>query len=163
MATPADEGPGADRSWDRVLAGAFGALIAAGALLFAAPHSFPLAWLDAAVARAFFGSRSLSGGVAELQSWLFAVEGATLVAFGVLGLAVARTAYRRRERWARNALAGAVAVWFPLDTAASLAHGVWENAVLNVVIAAVLLVPMAATWMQFPARTRDGIPFGTED
>lgn len=153
MAIRAGEVPDSGRRWDRMLTAAFGALMAGGAVLIAAPHGFALAWLDAAVARAFFGASDVGSGVAELQGWLYAVEGSTLVAFGALGLAVVRTAFRRRERWARNALVFAVAAWFPLDTVASLAYGVWENAVLNTVIAAFLLLPVAAMWGRFPGTT----------
>jgi hypothetical protein len=119
-----------------------------------------LAPLNAGVARAFFGGPPPPG-AESLRRWLYAVEGSTLLALGLLGLAVARTAFLHRERWARNALAVAVGIWFPLDTAASLLHGVWENAALNGAIALVLLVPVVATWTEFGADgSRAGVPGG---
>jgi hypothetical protein len=37
-------------------------------------------------------------------------------------------------------------VWFVTDTVLSLATGFWQNAVLNVVLAVLFAVPLAATW-----------------
>jgi hypothetical protein len=153
----------ADRTpWDGVLLAGFVALVVGGAALWATPDLPALAWLNGAVRRAFFGSSPTPEGAESLRRWLYAVEGSTLMAFGLLGMAVARTAFRRRERWARNALVLAVAAWYPLDTAASLAAGVWENAVLNTAIAVVLLLPVAVTWRRFvgPAGDRDSVDGG---
>lgn len=134
--------------WDTWLVAAFVAVTVGGVVLVLAPDLVVLAPLNAGVVRAFFGAPPPVG-AESLRRWLYAVEGSTLVAFGVLGVALARTAFRRRERWARDAMALAVGVWFPLDTAASLLHGVWENAALNGVIALVLLAPVLATWTEF--------------
>lgn len=136
--------------WDRILAAAFGLTVAGGLLLVFAPDFRGLDWLNRAIARAFSGAGERDG-AGDLRRWLFAVEGATMLAFGVLGLAVVRTAFRRRERWARNALAVAVVVWFALDSAASAAYGVWANVALNAGIAVALLLPIAVTWRRFPA------------
>lgn len=144
--------------WDVLLAVGFVLVLAGGILFLAAPDAPVIAWLNRGVARAFYGGAAEPVGAASLRRWLYAVEGSTLVALGVLGLAVARTAFRRRERWARNALAVSVGLWFPLDTAVSLAHGVVENALLNVAIALMLLLPVAATWRSFPPKP--GAPSG---
>jgi hypothetical protein len=139
--------------WDRLLTLGFAAAIAGGLLFVLAPEFSGLGWLNRSVTAAFFGTEEPPG-AAALRRWLYAVEGSTLVAFGILGLSVVVTAFRRRERWARNALVLAIAVWYPLDTAASLARGVVANAALNTAIALVLLVPVAMTWKRFaPGRT----------
>ncbi|MEJ2503186.1 MAG: hypothetical protein P8177_07685 [Gemmatimonadota bacterium] len=120
------------------------ALTAAGLLFVAAPDWVGLAWLNAGVDRAFFGTADPSAGAHAMRRWLYGVEGSTLVAFGILGLAVVRAAGRRREPWVRKALAAAVGSWFLLDTTITVAYGVWPNAVLNVVIALAVLVPVMA-------------------
>lgn len=139
--------------WDASLEVVFGLIAVAGAVFVLGPDFPALGWLNRAVVAAFF-----PGGVPEganaLRHWLYAVEGATLVAFGVLGLAVVRVPFRRREEWARNGLALAIGTWFILDTTASAVHGVWANVALNVGIAAALLVPIAGSWRRF--ATRDG-------
>lgn len=138
-----------DSPWDSLLAIGFCGAIAGGVLLVAAPDFVGLAWLNRSVEGAFFDAAAPEG-AAGMRRWLYAVVGATLAAFGILGLRVARTAFRRRQRWARDALALAIGVWFPLDTVASAASGVWANVALNVVIAAVLLLPILALWRRFP-------------
>lgn len=139
--------PGADS----ILAAGFLAATGGGLLLVAAPDFVGLEWLNEAVRAAFFGTGSVPAGAEALRRWLYAVEGSTLAAFGILGWFVVRAAIRRRDRWARNAIAIAVGVWFPLDTFASLAAGVGANAALNVVIALLLLGPLARLWNRFPS------------
>nr|NIW38184.1 hypothetical protein [Gemmatimonadota bacterium] len=129
---------------ERLLSLAFAGLVAGGLVLAAAPDWIGLAWLNRGVDRAFFQTADPTAGAIELRRWLYGVEGSTLVAFGILGFAVVRTAVRQGEPWAWKALALAVGTWFLLDTSISMAHGVWENAALNVVIALVVLIPTLA-------------------
>ncbi|MEJ2184448.1 MAG: hypothetical protein P8Z36_00750 [Gemmatimonadota bacterium] len=142
--------------WDALLVGALAAAIAGGFVLVVAPDVSGLAWLNDAVSRAFFPGGSMPDGAASLRRWLYAVEGSTLMAFATLALGLALTAFRRRERWARNVLVLAVVVWFPLDTAASIIHGVWANVILNSAMALFLLLPLAALWNRFPKRAEAG-------
>ncbi len=150
MQSPTNEAPARSgrTAWDRVLTVAFGLAVAGGLLLIIAPDFRGIEWLNRAVARAFFPPGAHEG-AGDLRRWLFAVEGATMLGFGVLGLAVARTAFRRRERWARNALALAILAWFVLDSVASGVYGVWANVALNAGIAVVLLTPIVVTWRRF--------------
>jgi hypothetical protein len=60
-----------------------------------------------------------------------AVLGATIVGWFVLILWVVRTQVARRVPGSWQAVAGAVACWYVLDTAYSLLSGFWPNAVLN--------------------------------
>lgn len=145
------------QGWDRLLMAGFAAATVGGLLFVVAPDFVGLGWLNRGVVAAFFGPADEPPGAVALRHWLYAVEGSTLVAFGILGLGVAATAFRCRERWARNALALAVGVWYPLDTLVSLAHGVMVNAALNTGIAVVLLVPLLATWRQFGEAGREAM------
>lgn len=138
------------RFWDLLLIVGLALATAAGVVLVVAPDFPALGWLNRGVDRAFFDGTTPAG-ADDLRRWLYAVEGATLAGFGILGLGVAMTAFRRREPWARNTIALAIAVWFPLDTVASVGYGVWQNALLNVGIAVVLLLPVVATWRRFSA------------
>jgi hypothetical protein len=73
-------------------------------------------------------------GVAEDHLVLtYGVLGAVMIGWMVLVIAVVAGPLQRGDDWAWRAVAASVAVWFVLDTAHSLAVGVWENAVLNVV------------------------------
>ena len=136
---------------ESVLAAGYLVATAGGLLLVLAPDFVGLGWLNASVRAAFFGTGTVPAGAEAMRRWLYAVEGSTLAAFGILGWSVVHGAIRRRVRWGRNALTIAVGVWFPLDTFVSLRAGVWANAVLNVVIALLLLGPLARLWNRFPS------------
>jgi hypothetical protein len=136
--------------WEAWLSLAFIGVIAGGLVLVVAPDWAALGWLNRGAARAFFGDTGPPAGAEALRRWLYGVEGATLVAFGILGLAITRTALRQGESWGWRALTIAVGAWFVLDTPLSLAYGVPENAALNVVIALVILAPVVA--LRPPAR-----------
>lgn len=82
----------------------FAGATAGGLLLVAAPDFLGLQSLDEVVRDRFLGG-TWAPGAEKMRAWLYAVEGSTMAAFGILGFLVARTAFRRRERWARNALA----------------------------------------------------------
>jgi hypothetical protein len=67
----------------------------------------------------------------------------------LLAAFIAGNAFARRQRWARDALAAALALWYVLDTAISLLSQVWVNAALNTAVLALFIVPMVMTWTQF--------------
>jgi len=85
----------------------------------------------------------------DFQQMIYAVWGATVAGFGALAAFVVRHPFRARQRWARDALAVSILLWFVLDTTASAVAGVWFNVVFNTVVLGALAVPMAATWKEF--------------
>lgn len=139
-----EEAPTTERRALWLLSAVFAGLIAGGLVFVIAPDWGGIGWLNRGVDRAFFGAAAPPAGAGAMRRWLYGVEGATLVAFGVLGLAVIRTAGIRREPWVWKALASAVGAWFVLDTIVSAGYGVWPNVVLNLGIALVVLVPVVA-------------------
>ncbi len=74
------------------------------------------------------------------------VLGAVMVGWGAALLVVLFGSFRRGRREAWLIVAVSVAAWFVPDTALSLATGFWQNAVLNVVVAVLFALPLAATW-----------------
>ncbi len=74
------------------------------------------------------------------------VLGAVMVGWGAVLLIVLIGPFRRGTREGWLIVAVSVAAWFVPDTALSLATGFWQNAVLNVVVAVLFAVPLAATW-----------------
>ena len=114
-----------------------------------------LGGLTASAETAFWPDGQTPGGLAEFRRWMYGVWGATVAGFGLLAAFLAGQAYLRRERWARNALAGSVAVWYVLDTGVSLQGRVWINAVFNTVVLAAFAVGLIFTWKEFH-RSGDG-------
>jgi hypothetical protein len=58
--------------------------------------------------------------------------------------------FRERRRWARNAIAASLGVWFFADSLGSALQGAWFNIYLvNLPFGALMLAPLIATWGQF--------------
>jgi len=62
---------------------------------------------------------------------------------------VVRHPFRRREKWAWQAVTGSVAVWVILDVAVCVASGVWGELVFVSAAAAGLALPLALTRRAF--------------
>ncbi len=103
---------------------------------------------------AFMPAGSASFGWLRFRDWVFGVWGATVAGFGLLAALIGGRAFARRERWARDALAGALALWYVLDTGVSLVYGVWINVAFNTVVLVAFVLPLAFTWTRFGAGDR---------
>jgi hypothetical protein len=77
------------------------------------------------------------------------VLGAVMVGWATALLMVVLGPFARRSRLAWSTVAVSLAGWFLVDTSLSLASGHWPNAVLNVVLAVLFAVPLAATFGAF--------------
>ena len=62
---------------------------------------------------------------------------------------IMRHAFHKKEKWAWNAIAVSLALWFFLDTGASLWWGVTANVILNSAILVAFAVPLFATRRHF--------------
>jgi hypothetical protein len=87
--------------------------------------------------------------VARYPRFAHVVPGAVTAAWGVTLTFVVRNPFAARERWAWNAAALAVALWFVLDSGASAWLGVWPNVVLNAASVAPFVIALAATRRAF--------------
>ncbi len=75
---------------------------------------------------------------------IYGVLGAVLVGWMLLLLAIATGPLRRRERWAWNAVALSMTLWFLVDTTFSIIIGFPAHALFNVAFAVAIGVPLAA-------------------
>jgi hypothetical protein len=97
------------------------------------------------------------------------VEPYRTLTMGMLGATMASAAapmclvlwvpFRRREQWAWWAVLLSMAVWYPVDTAVSVACSVWVNVALNTVVLVSVLVPLAVCWPWFQAAPEAGEPW----
>ncbi len=83
------------------------------------------------------------------QGWAYGVWGATVAGLGWAGFLLVRGPYRRRESWARNALATTLGIWFLLDTGVSVAYAVWLNVGFNLIVMLAFSIPIALCWGEF--------------
>lgn len=72
----------------------------------------------------------------DYQRWVTALTGALTAGWMVLVWFVVRHALARGQRWAWTAVVASIGTWFVLDSAASIALGFGENAILNVALVA---------------------------
>jgi hypothetical protein len=87
--------------------------------------------------------------VTDYQAWVYGVWGATLAGWGIVLVFIARGPFAAGEAWAWRAVALGTAVWFVLDTLASLMHGVLPNVILNVVVLVLVAIPLWGSRREF--------------
>ncbi|MTV50294.1 hypothetical protein GJ688_15090 [Heliobacillus mobilis] len=78
------------------------------------------------------------------QAWIYGVLGATCAGWGVFIAFLAHYPLAKKEPWAWQCIFVGITLWFFVDTAISLYFGVIFNAVFNVLLLLVSLVPL---WM----------------
>lgn len=148
MAATADtnrrDGPGesAPSLWDRWLVTVIVAIAAYGAILVVR-GTVPAALFDA-LGFGMTGSGITAPPATSYVLFIYGVLGAVLIGWMLLLLAVARGPLLRRERWAWNAVAQSMTVWFLVDTAFSLSVGSPAHALFNVGFAVVIAAPLVA-------------------
>jgi len=77
------------------------------------------------------------------------VLGSVMAGWGVALLGVLYGPFRSGNPEGWRSVAYSVALWFSLDTSVSLAYGLWQNALLNLIIAELYIIPLVATFRQF--------------
>ena len=95
----------------------------------------------------FFGLRIFSDNIAliphdVLLPWESALYGAIMLGWGVTLLFVGSIAFNRQDRELKFALFVGIAVWLGVEAAASAWFGVWFNVGVDVVVLALLAVPL---------------------
>lgn len=137
------------RFWQRWLVAASAAFAVFGVAVAAVPDAPFLAPWTAAVADAFYGGAEPAD-AAAFRAFVLAPLGATMAGSYALQAAIAAVPFARRERWAWVASAGALALWFAVDSALSLARGAAFNVwMINLVPLAVFVPPLVATRRAF--------------
>jgi len=88
----------------------------------------------------------------EYVRLLYGVLGAVIVGWMITVGAIVIGPLRKGEPWAWWAIAGALIVWFGLDTSLSLVLGFTGHAAFNLVFAIGLAIPMAVIRLQLRGR-----------
>jgi hypothetical protein len=76
--------------------------------------------------------------------WLSAIGAGLTAAFAAISYFVVAPAIERNDSAARNGALAAIAAWFAVDSAGSIASGVASNAVFNAVFFALYAAPLLA-------------------
>lgn len=136
--------------WSRLIQVAAAVVLALGAVLLLAPATG-----ESIFNLVYFGQPASPVPVpAEAQGYIrFAngIIGAVMVGWMLSIIALARGPFLSGQRHAWQAIAWPLAGWYLVDTAFSVAHGVWGNVLLNTATAAMFGIPLLASRRHFGA------------
>ena len=99
--------------------------------------------------RGLWEGRSLDAGTYSFYSWTFGVWGATIAGWGMSMVFLVKNAYRKREKWAWNAIFSAALIWFVFDTFFSLKFNIMLNVALNLFLFVLILLPLLMMRKEF--------------
>mgnify|MGYP006257857165 CR=1 FL=1 len=87
----------------------------------------------------FFQGNEFSADVLALKNWLFGIIGGTIVGFHWLAIMISENAFKRKEKWAYDALCYGLLSWFAIDSSISIYYGAIHNLVLINLVALFLI------------------------
>ncbi len=136
--------------WQKWLTYANVLTICVGILVAFAGNSIVFEIHNAYTKEVFFHGNEFTLEELHLKNWLFGIIGATIVGFHVLMVMISENAFRKKERWAYEAMWFGLLSWFFIDSGISIYYGALYNVML-INIAALLLigVPLVMTRKSF--------------
>jgi hypothetical protein len=109
----------------------------------------PIGLWDGLLAGAFYDGVTPEA-VERFRRFILGPLGATSAAAFFALAFIVRFPFRRREPWAFTAVAGAIWLWFVVDSAASIYHGAAFNVwLVNLPCVVALSIPLAALYPRF--------------
>lgn len=139
--------------WQKWLTYANVMTIGVGLIVAFAGNSFFLEIHNTYSRQVFFDNQPFSTEVIAFKNWLFGIIGGTIVGFHVLMVMISEFAFKRKERWAYQALWYGLLSWFLVDSSVSFYYGALYNIVLiNLVALTLIGIPLVATRkeLQYP-------------
>lgn len=127
--------------------------VAIGALAAFAGNSFVFEMHNDYTKEVFFNATEFDPDVLKLKNWLFGVIGGTIVGFHILMIMISENAFKKKERWAYNALWFGLLSWFCIDSGISIYFGAVHNVIIINLVALVLIgLPLVVTRKEFKSR-----------
>ena len=118
------------------------AAFAGNSIFFEAHNSF--------TEEVFFQGSKMEGDLLDLKNWLFGIIGGTIVGYHILMIMISENAFKKKERWAYNALWFALLSWFLIDSGISYYYGAIHNVIMINLVALVLIgLPLVMTRTAF--------------
>lgn len=103
-----------------------------------------------ALAQIFWQSSEVPAEVAPFRAFIWGPLGGTIACCYLLLAYIARYPFRRKERWARNAVIVAFGTWIILDSVVSIYYGVYFQVyIINAFSFLVKALPLIFTWKDF--------------
>lgn len=102
------------------------------------------------LARTFWRQETFPPGTDAFRALASGPLGGTIACAYILLAFLAAHPFKKRERWARNAIIFAFGIWFILDTAVCLYYQIWIQALgINLFSFLQKALPLAFTWNDF--------------
>lgn len=94
----------------------------------------------------FFHGQTMEGDLLFFKNWLFGIIGGTIVGFHLLMIMISENAFKKKEKWAYQAMWGGLLSWFIIDTSISIYYGAIHNVIIINLVALVLIgLPLVMT------------------
>ena len=104
---------------------------------------------DSQINPVFWPSGAMSPEAGLFQRWAYGVWGSTIAGWGVFVAYIAAYPFKNKEKWAWTCLVVGLLLWFLLDTGISLSHKVYFNAIFNVAVLILAMLPVICTKKDF--------------
>jgi len=106
-----------------------------------------------ALAHIFWGGQDIPRGVDKFRAFLWAPLGGTIACCYILVAFLAWYPFRKKEKWARNAIMVAFGTWILLDSGACIYYGAYFQVYLiNAFSFLQKALPIIFTWKDFKDR-----------
>lgn len=112
-----------------------------------------------ALARIFWNTNQIPPRVEPFRAFIWAPLGGTIACCYTLLAYIAAYPFKRKERWARNAIAVSFGLWILLDSTAAIYYGVYFQVyIINLFSFLIKALPLIFTWKEFNSTPRPLIP-----
>ena len=136
--------------WQKWLTWANVLTLFVGLLVAFAGNSFVFELHNAYTREVFFEGNEITGNMLEFKNWLFGIIGGTIVGFHLLMILISENAFKRKEKWAFQAMWMGLVSWFIIDSSISVYYGALHNLVLINIVALILIgLPLIMTRKAF--------------
>jgi hypothetical protein len=108
--------------------------------------------LDNQIDPVFWGTNDIAEATRSFQRWSYGIVGSVMASWGIFVAFTSHYAFRRKERWAWNCLLVGLLIWFFVDTLITLKFQVYFNAIFNVGLLALVLLPLVFTRKEMAHR-----------
>lgn len=131
-------------TWTNVFA------LVVGLLTAFAGNSFVFDLHNEQTKNVFLNGNDFTGQELNLKNWLFGIIGGTIVGFHLLAILISENAFKKKEKWAYNAIWGGLMSWFVIDSSISAFYGAFHNLwIINIPALAMIALPLLATRKEF--------------
>lgn len=136
--------------WQKCLTYANVMAIGVGILVAFAGNSVFFEMHNEYTLRVFNEGHEFQSNIINLKNWLFGIIGGTIVGFHILMVMISENAFRKKERWAFNAMWIGLLSWFIIDSGISFYYGAIHNIILINIVALLLIgIPLIMTRNEF--------------